>query len=112
MPIKLVSLISLRVQVPLPLNQLIEQINAHFPWYTRLHQLWEKLPNCNPTTSSSKPGQSLSEEAQGRLFPSSASRHDDVDRTYEQDSQGPDQDMSFAGDVSSFSFVTICISLT
>ena len=38
--------------------------------WERLHGLWRTLPNFNPFTVSSEPGQRLDEDAQDLLFPS------------------------------------------
>jgi hypothetical protein len=40
-----------------------EKETEHFKWWPRLHGLWRTLPNFNPYTVSSEPGQDLAGEA-------------------------------------------------
>ncbi|KAI0285550.1 hypothetical protein BC826DRAFT_873268, partial [Russula brevipes] len=42
---------------------LIEQETQNFKWWPRLHGFWRTLPNFNPYTVSSDPGQDLSDAA-------------------------------------------------
>jgi hypothetical protein len=52
-----------------------DTITADFPLFRRLHSFWKKLPNYNPQTASSQPGQLLQDEAMGVLFnPDSSDR--------------------------------------
>lgn len=40
-----------------------EQLEQEFPFWKRLHGFWRTLPNFNPHTASSEPGQDLAAEA-------------------------------------------------
>lgn len=46
-----------------------EQIVNDFPWFMRLHGFWYRMPNYNPKTTSSEPGQQFGEEARRLLMP-------------------------------------------
>src|SRR5882762_135128 len=50
-----------------------DKLTSKFPWWERLHGFWRTLPNFNPVTVSSEPGQDLVEEAKGLLIPSGPS---------------------------------------
>ena len=41
----------------------LEQLEQDFPYWKRLHGFWRTLPNFNPYTASSEPGQDLASEA-------------------------------------------------
>jgi hypothetical protein len=50
--------------LPPPLtNYDAEQLEQDFPYWKRLHGFWRTLPNFNPYTASSEPGQDLAAEA-------------------------------------------------
>jgi hypothetical protein len=40
-----------------------EQLEQEFPFWKRLHGFWRTLPNFNPYTASSEPGQDLAADA-------------------------------------------------
>jgi hypothetical protein len=40
-------------------NLFLEQLEQEFPFWKRLHGFWQTLPNFNPYTASSEPGQDL-----------------------------------------------------
>jgi hypothetical protein len=40
-------------------NFFLEQLEQEFPFWKRLHGFWQTLPNFNPYTASSEPGQDL-----------------------------------------------------
>jgi hypothetical protein len=42
---------------------ILEQETENFKWWPRLHGYWRTLPNFNPYTVSSDPGQDLADEA-------------------------------------------------
>jgi hypothetical protein len=41
----------------------LEKLEQDFPYWKRLHGFWRTLPNFNPYTASSEPGQDLAAEA-------------------------------------------------
>ncbi|KAF8469438.1 hypothetical protein DFH94DRAFT_615353, partial [Russula ochroleuca] len=45
------------------LKNLVEKLEQDFPYWKRLHGFWRMLPNFNPFTVSSEPGQNLGTEA-------------------------------------------------
>jgi len=45
-----------------------EQLEEEFPYWKRLHGFWRTLPNFNPFTASSQPGQNLAGEAKALLL--------------------------------------------
>jgi hypothetical protein len=44
-------------------NLFLEQLEQEFPFWKRLHGFWRTLPNFNPYTASSEPGQDLAADA-------------------------------------------------
>jgi hypothetical protein len=44
-------------------NFFLEQLEQEFPFWKRLHGFWQTLPNFNPYTASSEPGQDLAADA-------------------------------------------------
>jgi hypothetical protein len=46
----------------------LEKETENFKWWPRLHGFWRTLPNFNPYTVSSDPGQDLVEEAHSVLL--------------------------------------------
>ena len=44
-------------------NFFLEQLEQEFPFWKRLHGFWRTLPNFNPYTASSEPGQDLAADA-------------------------------------------------
>jgi hypothetical protein len=44
-------------------NLFLEQLEQGFPFWKRLHGFWRTLPNFNPYTASSEPGQDLAADA-------------------------------------------------
>ena len=44
-------------------NFFLEQLEQEFPFWKRLHGFWWTLPNFNPYTASSEPGQDLAADA-------------------------------------------------
>lgn len=52
--------------LPLPTMLIVvfpEQLEQEFPFWKRLHGFWRTLPNFNPYTASSEPGQDLAADA-------------------------------------------------
>lgn len=45
----------------------IAELEKDFPFWSRLHGYWRTLPNFNPFTVSSEPGQDLEEEARQHI---------------------------------------------
>jgi hypothetical protein len=50
------------------MRQVSDKETENFKWWPRLHGYWRTLPNFNPYTVSSDPGQNLSDEAAGVLL--------------------------------------------
>jgi hypothetical protein len=46
----------------------LEEETEKFPWWPRLHGYWRTLPNFNPYTVTSDPGQDLADEAHSVLL--------------------------------------------
>jgi hypothetical protein len=44
-------------------NPIVEKETQNFKWWPRLHGYWRRLPNFNPYTVTSDPGQDLADEA-------------------------------------------------
>lgn len=58
-------------------NAFSEQESETFPWWERLHGFWRALPNYNPFSVSSEPGQGLEQEARSMLQISGGQDADD-----------------------------------
>lgn len=56
-----------------------EQLEQDFPYWKRLHGFWRTLPNFNPFTVSSEPGQDLSTEALSLVQRRGRNNSDDED---------------------------------
>jgi hypothetical protein len=52
---------------------IVEKETENFRWWPRLHGFWRTLPNFNPYTVSSDPGQDLADEALSVLMGGHAS---------------------------------------
>jgi hypothetical protein len=59
----------------------LEQLEQDFPYWKRLHGFWRTLPNFNPYTASSEPGQDLAAEALTLVQRRGKNDHDDGDAT-------------------------------
>ena len=61
----------------------LEKETENFRWWPRLHGFWRTLPDFNPYTVSSEPGQDLAAEAASVLMPvggaAGGHRHRDSD---------------------------------
>ena len=57
-------------------RQFLEKETENFKWWPRLHGFWHTLPNFNPYTVSSEPGQDLAAEAQSVLLAGGAAGGD------------------------------------
>ncbi|KAH9955578.1 hypothetical protein BGW80DRAFT_1466923 [Lactifluus volemus] len=63
------------------LQNLVEQLEQDFPYWKHLHGFWCTLPNFNPYTASSEPGQDLAAEALA-LVQNRGVANDDADDLY------------------------------
>jgi hypothetical protein len=70
---------------------LIEQLEQDFPYWKRLHGFWRTLPNFNPYTASSEPGQDLASEALA-LVQGRGQNRDNYEDDFEYVSDGADDD--------------------
>jgi hypothetical protein len=57
---------------------IVEKETENFRWWPRLHGFWHTLPNFNPYTVSSDPGQDLADEALSVLMGGHASGRVDL----------------------------------
>jgi hypothetical protein len=69
----------------------LEQLEQDFPYWKRLHGFWRTLPNFNPYTASSEPGQDLASEALA-LIQGRGQNRDDYEDDFEYVSDGADDD--------------------
>lgn len=50
-----------------PQHPVLEQLEQDYPYWRRLHGFWRTLPNFNPYTASSEPGQDLAGQARALI---------------------------------------------
>ena len=67
----------------------LEQLEQEFPFWKRLHGFWRTLPNFNPYTASSEPGQDLAADALALIQGRGQDNHGPVsdDDFYVEDTQ-------------------------
>ena len=68
----------------------LEQLEQDFPYWKRLHGFWRTLPNFNPYTASSEPGQDLAGEALALLQTRSQKVFDNEDAPIDDDDSSTD----------------------
>jgi hypothetical protein len=70
-----------------------EKLEQDFPYWKRLHGFWRTLPNFNPYTVSSEPGQDLAAEAL-TLIQCRGESGDDENDSSSDDHPAPDVDIN------------------
>jgi hypothetical protein len=68
----------------------LEKLEQDFPYWKRLHGFWRTLPNFNPYTASSEPGQDLAAEAL-TLIQTRGQNHSDDESAAHDDDDGVTQ---------------------
>lgn len=70
-----------------------EKLEQDFPYWKRLHGFWRTLPNFNPYTASSEPGQDLAAEAL-MLVQTRGQKHSDDEYDLIDDDEGITQQVN------------------
>jgi hypothetical protein len=86
------SVVSFFLHLPTHAYRFPEQLEQDFPYWKRLHGFWRTLPNFNPYTASSEPGQDLAAEALALVQGRGQNNYDDNEDIYADPTTGGDDD--------------------